>query len=66
MNSSFELLRLTEIDSTNRFLKDYCLENRPENMVFCTAEKQTQGLWAAEQVLGYGAKFSDLVSSLPY
>jgi len=43
MSLEYELIQLDEVDSTNKFLKEYCSQKQPEGMVFCTTKKQTQG-----------------------
>lgn len=39
----FQTIELDSVDSTNRYLKDYCLEGRPQQAVFCFTKKQTAG-----------------------
>ena len=39
----YQLIELETVDSTNRFLKDYCADHLPKEPVFCITELQTDG-----------------------
>lgn len=43
MNSNYQLIELDTVDSTNRYLKDYCSLHQPDGAVFCTTQQQTNG-----------------------
>lgn len=40
---NYQLIELETVDSTNRYLKDYCSENLPDLPVFCITDQQTSG-----------------------
>lgn len=62
MNNSIKFIELSEVDSTSRYLKDFCEKTLPEDCVCCLAKKQTQGY--GQQGRGWLTNDDSLVFSL--
>ena len=64
MSLGFKLIELDEIDSTNRYLKDYCSTKQPTEIVFCVTKKQTHGY--GQQKRSWVSNADSLLFSLAY
>ncbi|WP_168188910.1 biotin--[acetyl-CoA-carboxylase] ligase [Thiomicrorhabdus sediminis] len=64
MPENYQLIELDSVDSTNRYLKDYCRQQLPDKMLFCQTHRQTAGYGQLQR--SWSSNKDSLIFSIAY